>query len=129
MFRLILTIVPSVLFAGAVGYIMYSILKYFQVSINKIFQAEYIYVRFRNGELVLRKKNIIGEKEVSFIPEQEILALPAETALAITLQGQSQWFTKEGRMVANGSPEDKAISEALRFAKATGVLEVEEDLR
>lgn len=127
MFRLALTMLPMLAFTGLVAFATFWLVKRFQGALNSLAQVEYAYVRFRNGELVLRRRGFFGEKDVTFIPEQEILALPASTATAITLQGQSQWFNKEtGQMVRAGSSEQRGIQTALRFAKATGLLEAED---
>lgn len=87
-------------------------------------KVEFVYVRFRDGVLVLSRQSRFGEEEVQFTPTQEFSDL-APKQLAAHASGAS-WFTfPDGFTVERESEEAVAIERCLRFAHNTGLLQAE----
>lgn len=121
MLRLLLTLViPGALVALA-GYFVW---RGVSQAIGAFSKVEFVYVRFRDGVLVLKKKSRFGEEEVRFAPSSEFSDLQPKQ-LAAHASGAS-WFTfPEGHTVDKNSEEAQAIERCLRFAHNTGLLQAE----
>ncbi len=120
LYFLLTVVVPSAL-VGVAGYFFYTGVRN---AIGAFKKVEFVYVRFRDGVLVLKKTSRFGEEEVQFSPTQEFQDL-APKQLAAHASGAS-WFTfPEGHTVDQGSEEAAAIERCLRFAHNTGLLRAE----
>jgi len=121
MLRLLLTLlIPGALVLAA-GYFVLKGVRELISSFNKV---EFIYVRFRDGVLVLKKQSRFGEEEVQFTPTQEFSDLQPKQ-LAAHASGAS-WFTfPDGHDVIRDSKEAVAIERCLRYAHNTGLLQAE----
>ncbi len=120
MMRLLVLLLPAGFFMLA-GYFVWKGIKQAATAFAKV---EFVYVRFRDGVLVLKKQSRFGEEEVQFTPTQEFSDL-APKQLAAHASGAS-WFTfPDGFTVNKGSREAVAIERCLRYAHNTGLLAAE----
>ena len=121
MLRLFATLLLPAGFLLVAGYF---ICKSIAEGIRAFSKVEFVYVRFRDGVLVLKKQSRFGEEEVQFTPTQEFSDL-APKQLAAHASGAS-WFTfPDGFTVDRSSKEAVAIERCLRFAHNTGLLQAE----
>ena len=99
------------------GYYLFQGLK----ALNKV---EFVYVRFRDGVLVLKRKGRFGEEEISFKPHA--LADTSQPKLLAANAGSVEWFSyPDGHPISANSEEGQAIVRCLRFAENTGLLQAE----
>jgi len=121
MFRLLLVVlVPGVLIAGAC-YFLWKGVKQLMKTWNRV---EFIYVRFRDGVLVLNKTSRTGSEEIEFKAGQAWCDLGPKQLAAHT--GGINWFHyPSGHPVEAATDEEVAIQRCLRFADNTGLLAAE----
>lgn len=121
MLRLLLTILVPAALVGLAGYFIWKGIKEAASALSRV---EFVYVRFRDGVLVLRKKTRFGEEEVQFTPTQEFQDLAPKQLAAHA--GGASWFTfPDGFAVDKNSEEAQAIERCLRYAHNTGLLQAE----
>lgn len=132
MLRLLLTLVIPGALIFLAGYFICRGLKQAIVAFSKV---EFIYVRFRDGVLVLKRQTRFGGEEIRFATGQAFLTEQAredsapELLVASTTEYlQLNWFHyPSGHPVTADSEEEGAIARCLRFADATGLLAAEGD--
>lgn len=122
MIRLLLTIlVPGALVLAAVYYIAKGV----KAALKAWNKVEFVYVRFRNGILVLNKTSRFGEEEVQYKTGQAWDDL-APKQLAAHTTGVNWFHFPGGQPVEAATEEEAAIERCLRFADNTGLLAAEQ---
>jgi hypothetical protein len=121
MIRILLVYLLPVGLALAAGYLLW---KGIAQALGKLRQVEYVYVRYRDGVLTLKKEGTVSEEEVNFKPGGTWQDLGPKQ-LAAHCGGVNWYFYPSGHLVEIGSDEEAAISRCLRFADNTGLLEAE----
>ncbi len=127
MIRLLLTLVIPGALVGLAAYFLWKGLKQMVIAFSKV---EFIYVRFRDGVLVLRRQTRFGQKEVEFATNDRFMTNePREDLTPTQLTPSSatlSWYHfPSGHPVTADSEEEEAIARCLRYAENTGLLAAE----
>ena len=121
MLRLLATLLIPGLFVFAAGYFIWKGVKQ---AIRAFQKVEFVYVRFRDGVLVLKRQSRFGEEEIQFKAGQAWDDL-APKQLAASTTGINWFHFPGGHPVTVASEEEEAIQRCLRFADNTGLLQAE----
>jgi hypothetical protein len=122
MIRLLLVIlVPGALILAAAYYIA----KGMRAALRAWNKVEFVYVRFRDGILVLKKTSRFGEEEIQYKTGQAWNDLGPKQLAAHTT-GINWFHFPGGQPVEVATEEEVAIQRCLRFADNTGLLAAEQ---